>query len=126
MWLEAMPWYVPAGDNFSKELVNRSGKRLVRLLNQHYDAGDLWDAWSERDQQEYNYCAVVINHWRASHGYPLNVLQMNLRRSARKIDPNALIAQRTKRLASICLKLDRQPSMKLTQNAGYWRLSSRR
>lgn len=40
---------------------------------------------------------------------------MNLRRSARKIDPNALMAQRTKRLVSIALKLDRQPSMKLTQ-----------
>jgi hypothetical protein len=116
-WLDAMPWSVPEGDNFSKELVNRSGRRLVELLNKHFYAGSTkdWSDWPNDDREEYAYCAAVVDHWRASHGYPLNVLQINLRRSARKIDSSAVIAQRTKRLVSIAIKLDRQPKMKLTQ-----------
>jgi hypothetical protein len=111
-----MPWSVPVGDNFSKELVNRSGKRVVELLNKHYAAQvTQWTDWPEEDRNEYGLAAAVIDHWRSCHAYPLNILQMNLRRSARKIDPSAVIAQRTKRLISIALKLDRQPSMKLTQ-----------
>ena len=57
----------------------------------------------------------VVNNWRACHGYPLNILQTNLRRAARRFEPTPLIAQRTKRLYSISLKLSRQPSMKLSQ-----------
>ena len=110
-WLDAMPWAVPSGEGYSRELVNRSAKRAVALLNKYSDDSE----WTTEDEREFNYCAAVINHWRSSHSYPLNILQMNLRRSARKIDPNALIAQRTKRFISIAIKLDRQPSMKLTQ-----------
>lgn len=66
-----------------------------------------WAAWSN--------AIDVVNNWRSSHGYPLNTFQMNLRKSARVLDPEADVAQRTKRLHSIATKLDRFPDMKLSQ-----------
>jgi hypothetical protein len=57
----------------------------------------------------------VINNWRASHSYPLNLLHLTLRNRAKKISATALTAQRTKRLESIHAKLSRQPTMHLTQ-----------
>jgi ppGpp synthetase/RelA/SpoT-type nucleotidyltranferase len=56
-----------------------------------------------------------INNWRAALAHPLNTFQMNLRRSATRVDSEALIAQRTKRLVSIEAKLKRFPKMKLSQ-----------
>ncbi|MQM28714.1 RelA/SpoT domain-containing protein [Glycomyces albidus] len=58
---------------------------------------------------------VVINNWRSSHSFPLNTLVMTLRKHARVIDPNALVARRIKRLPSIRLKLELHQNMKLTQ-----------
>jgi hypothetical protein len=57
----------------------------------------------------------IINNWRSSHGYPLNTFQVNLRQQARRVDVEPLVAQRTKRLSSIASKLDRFPTMKLSQ-----------
>lgn len=57
----------------------------------------------------------IINNWRSSHAYPLNIFQMTLRRRARRIEKDAIVAQRTKRLESIHAKLARQPSMRMTQ-----------
>jgi len=57
----------------------------------------------------------VVNNWRSAHGYALNTFAVNLRKSVPPVDPAALVAQRTKRLASITAKLDRFPNMKLTQ-----------
>lgn len=64
---------------------------------------------------EYLEALTVINNWRASHAFPLNTLQMNLRRKAKSLDEDALVAQRIKRLTSISHKLDRFSSMKLSQ-----------
>lgn len=57
----------------------------------------------------------IINNWRASHSFPLNALHVTLRGRAKKVDVNALTAQRLKRLSSIEAKLRRFPEMKLTQ-----------
>ncbi|MDQ1591803.1 MAG: hypothetical protein QOG71_2430 [Pyrinomonadaceae bacterium] len=58
----------------------------------------------------------VINNWRAVHSFPLNTFQKTLRQKAKQIDPQALVAQRVKRLSSIELKLSRfSPQMKLSQ-----------
>jgi ppGpp synthetase/RelA/SpoT-type nucleotidyltranferase len=57
----------------------------------------------------------IINNWRASHAFPLNALHVTLRGRAKKVDANALTAQRLKRLSSIEAKLRRFPDMKLTQ-----------
>ena len=58
---------------------------------------------------------TVINNWRSSHSYPLNTFQMTLRRKARQIESDAIVAQRIKRLDSIHTKLARQQSMRMTQ-----------
>lgn len=58
---------------------------------------------------------AIINNWRASHAYPLNTFQLTLRRKARKIERDAIVAQRAKRLESIHAKLARQPSMRMSQ-----------
>ena len=94
---------------YSREQINKAGRTLVRLL--HVD----FDKWSDQDWRDNSAMLPVINNWRACHAYPLNVLQTNLRRAARRVDPDALIAQRTKRLISIAVKLDSREKMKLTQ-----------
>ncbi|HEX8387863.1 MAG TPA: RelA/SpoT domain-containing protein [Sphingomonas sp.] len=57
----------------------------------------------------------IINNWRASHSYPLNIFQFTLRRKARRFERDAIVAQRIKRLESIHAKLARQKSMRMTQ-----------
>jgi hypothetical protein len=57
----------------------------------------------------------VINNWRASHAYPLQCLKMALLTRAKKVYPNAMVAQRLKRLPSIRLKLDNNKTMKLSK-----------
>ncbi|WP_024348474.1 RelA/SpoT domain-containing protein [Lacrimispora indolis] len=51
----------------------------------------------------------VLNNWRSSHAYPLQVISSNLRRT----NPNAIVVQRLKRLESIIGKLERFPEMNL-------------
>lgn len=58
---------------------------------------------------------AVINNWRSSHSYPLNTLQVNLRRVARMHDADPTVAQRIKRLPSIRSKLERIPGMELAR-----------
>jgi hypothetical protein len=57
----------------------------------------------------------IINNWRSSHAYPLQVTKMTLLNRARKVDGNALIAQRLKRLSSIDAKLRRFADMRLSR-----------
>lgn len=57
----------------------------------------------------------VLGNWRAAHAFPLNTMQMNLRQRARRVDAEALVAQRLKRETSILRKLERFPQMRLTQ-----------
>jgi hypothetical protein len=72
-------------------------------------------AWTEGAWNDYYKSLAVINNWRSSHAYPLNTFQVNLRATARRHDPDSLVAQRIKRLSSIAHKLDRLRSMKLSQ-----------
>jgi hypothetical protein len=58
---------------------------------------------------------TVINNWRSSHSFPLRGFGVTLRYRARVADPDAIIAQRLKRLSSIEAKLKRFPEMKLSQ-----------
>src|SRR6266516_1678664 len=102
-----MAWAEP---NYSAEEVNAAPIKVNGLFDKHEGSG-----WSEGDATTFNRSVMIINNWRACHGYPLNIFQNNLRRSAKKIDATALIAQRTKRLVSILNKLRLQPKMKLTQ-----------
>lgn len=58
---------------------------------------------------------AVVADWRASHGYPLVTLRILLQERARRVDPEALVAQRLKRLASVEAKLRRFPTMKVSR-----------
>jgi len=94
-----MPKYYPKPE-YSRTEVNKAGELLV-------------DSSSTDDQKEW--ALTVINNWRTSHNFPLNTFQRRLRDIAKKINPDSLIAQRIKRFASIKLKLQLQPSMKMSQ-----------
>lgn len=51
----------------------------------------------------------VLNNWRSSHAYPLQIISSNLRLR----NPNAIVVQRLKRLESIIGKLERFSDMNL-------------
>lgn len=57
----------------------------------------------------------VIENWRACHAFPLNTIQVGLRRLARAADKSALIAQRIKRLPAIETKLRLIPNLDLSK-----------
>lgn len=84
----------------SKSAVNRAAKTYMD------------ESSSATDRAE---ALAVMNNWRSSHRFPLNTLQMTLRRYAREIDADALIAQRIKRLPSIRNKLVLKPKMEFAR-----------
>jgi hypothetical protein len=79
------------------------------------DAAGVIFASEEPDLNEFNDALNIINNWRASHSRPLYTFRLGIRRHAERVDANALVAQRIKRLSSIYLKLARSPNMKLSQ-----------
>jgi len=94
-------WTSPAT---TKGEVNRAGKVLVE--------GSLFAGLPPIDRAE---VLNTINNWRSSHGYPQHVAKITLTARAKKIEPDAICAQRLKRLPSIITKLRRNPNMKLSQ-----------
>jgi ppGpp synthetase/RelA/SpoT-type nucleotidyltranferase len=60
---------------------------------------------------------TILNNWRSSHGYPMNTFQARLRQMSKKVDDNALVVQRLKRVPSIIKKLkrDQTKTMSLSQ-----------
>ena len=91
---DVMTWTEP---RYSKNAVGKAGKTLV-------DPGS---------EEEYAQAVIVVNNWRASHAFPLNSLQSLLRYRARKINSEALVSQRLKRVPSIKGKLRRSAKMQL-------------
>lgn len=85
---------------YSKGQIDRAGRQLVELAKE------------DPAREE---AIAITDNWRASHSYPLQVIKMTLLNRARKIDDNALIAQRLKRRPSIEIKLRDNPNMKLSQ-----------
>jgi len=97
-----MSWALP---HFSREEVNRAAECLV---GQHSRSGMDLDSALE-----------VINNWRSIHAYPLQAIKMTLSGRAKRTDGSALIAQRTKRIPAIIVKLKAHQSsglpLKLSQ-----------
>lgn len=60
-------------------------------------------------KEERDNALIILNNWRASHAYPLQVICSNLRLR----NPNAIVVQRLKRLESITGKIERFPDMSL-------------
>jgi hypothetical protein len=94
---DGMAWVRPA---YSKAQVDAAGRTLV--------SDDPFVA-------DFDESLVKINNWRASHSFPLNTFSVTLRRKGRIVDPDCLVAQRIKRLASIELKLRRFQGLRLSQ-----------
>jgi Region found in RelA / SpoT proteins len=87
---------------------------LKHTRNQVDKAGDILIA-EEHELRVYWDALDVINNWRASHSFPLNTFTIGLKRKAKEIDSDALVAQRIKRLSSIAHKLERFGTMQLSQ-----------
>ena len=70
--------------------------------------------------EEVTQATEILNHWRATHSYPLHIFQMTLKNVSQRYDKNSLIAQRLKRATSIINKMrrkfeGREPTMNLSQ-----------
>lgn len=92
-----MVWAVP---EYTKGEIDRAGRALA--------GGDLAGPLENEALQ-------IINNWRSSHSFPMNTFQVTLRQRARRIDREALVAQRLKRVPSIIAKLRRFERMNLSR-----------
>lgn len=89
--LKPTKWEIP---KYSKKQINNAGKIISDMSLTFGDRRQVLD---------------IINNWRASHAYPLQIITNNLRKN----NPNAIVVQRLKRLDSIIGKLERFPNMDL-------------
>jgi hypothetical protein len=104
-----MAWASP---QHSKTEVDRAGDLLLKSAPaEGAENADVYLQWWDTQQS----ALEIVNNWRSSHSFPLNTLQIGLRRLGRQVTPHALVAQRIKRLSSIEAKLIRFPTMKLSQ-----------
>ncbi len=88
--LQPTKWETP---KYSKKQIDRAG----RIIS---------SATSTQQEKE---ALEILNNWRSSHAYPLQVITSNLRRK----NKNAIVVQRLKRLDSITGKLKRFPDISL-------------
>lgn len=109
-FLSDMAWTAP---QYTKKEVDEAGKNLISYSDAFSNGKTRF--FEQDDYKQYDTALTIINNWRSSHSFPLNTLQINLRRSAKATDSNCIVAQRIKRLSSIILKLSRFPTMKLSQ-----------
>lgn len=97
--LPALPkganWVTPV---FSRTQVRKAGTLLLR---------------DESDSEDRTLAEQVLDNWRSSHAFPLNTIQVLLRRKAKEVDQGAEVVQRLKRRASVFRKLKLQPDMGL-------------
>lgn len=89
-----MEWKAP---EFSKTQIIRAGKIIRDSVND--------------DSTTVQEAIKVIDNWRASHAFPLQVIYCHLKRNYNR--PGYIVAQRLKRLDSIIKKLRREPTMSL-------------
>jgi ppGpp synthetase/RelA/SpoT-type nucleotidyltranferase len=108
-WFE-MGWVKPL---FNRGEIDRAGQFLVdekAISNSYAEANDI-DGYVDAADRAY----TIINNWRSSHSYPLQIIKMTLLGRAKSVDNQAIVAQRIKRLSSIESKLTRNRNMKLSQ-----------
>jgi ppGpp synthetase/RelA/SpoT-type nucleotidyltranferase len=98
LWFRGVEWIEP---EYERRDVNAAAR--VLLKNEVFQAA------------EYQEASQIVNNWRYAHNYPLNTFKVTLRKYAKKAFPPAIVAERRKRLESILSKLEREPSMRLTQ-----------
>lgn len=82
---------------YTKRQINEAGKNVIN---------------PNTTDEEFAHALDIIDNWRAAHAYPMNTFAINLKRQVADID-GAIVAQRLKRLETICGKLIRYPKMEL-------------
>ncbi len=82
---------------YSKKQINDAGATIIQP-NISYE--------------EFSKALDIIDNWRAAHAFPMNTFAVNLKRKVSDIH-GAIVAQRLKRLDTICFKLVRFPKMNL-------------
>lgn len=95
-------------DSMNKQIKNNSWETPRYSKNQINKAGEVIANPSSSKEDRDN-ALVILNNWRASHAYPLQVVCNNLRTR----NPDAIVVQRLKRLDSITNKIKRFPHMNL-------------
>ena len=85
---------------FSKNQVDAAGKAIIQ---------------KELSSDCYEHALEVISNWRATHNLPLVSIRKVLTMRAKRIDPNALVVHRIKRLPAIKLKLEIMKELKLSR-----------
>jgi putative GTP pyrophosphokinase len=88
--------------DYSRKEIERAGN-ILRAPPPDVDSAHFIDAYQ------------VIDSWRASHAFPLNTIQMTLRRRSYAVDEKSEIVQRLKRAPSVVSKLRRYPDMQLSR-----------
>ncbi len=93
-----MKWVKP--ENYTRKKTDKSGDLLSKgKLPTNMDLQELIN---------------IFNNWRSSHAYPMHIMMMTIKNTARSITDNAICFQRLKRVSSILYKLERY-TMKLSQ-----------
>lgn len=92
-----MKWVEP---EFSKERVKKAGIHLISM---------------DSDSIEFESAIPVFFNWRAAHAFPMQIMLDLLRKNTIKVDKNAFVVQRLKRVPSIFNKLVREESMSLSR-----------
>jgi ppGpp synthetase/RelA/SpoT-type nucleotidyltranferase len=105
-----MAWTKP---EFNRGRVDAAGNLLVSGADNNWRLDPAHGGFTFTGEQDE--ALAIINNWRSSHSYPLQAIKMALLKRARRVDQDAIVAQRIKRLSSIELKLRRNPNMKLSQ-----------
>src|SRR5438045_1467899 len=78
-------------------------------------AGEIFRKADTLTPENLGWAADILGKWRARHNYPINTFQATLRHKLKRIDKEALVAQRLKRIPSIVEKLRRFPDMQLVR-----------
>ncbi len=92
-----MKWIEP---KYSKERVKKAGKSIIE---------------HPLESLEFREAIPIFHNWRAAHAFPMQIMLDLLRKNAIRIDKNALVVQRLKRVPSIFIKLTRENNMNLSR-----------
>lgn len=92
-------WEVP---QYSKKQIDRAGKFIADFLTDPSEENSVF-------LSDFRQAIKILNNWRSSHAYPLEIITNNLRRN----NPRAIVVQRLKRLDSILGKIERFPNISL-------------
>jgi ppGpp synthetase/RelA/SpoT-type nucleotidyltranferase len=100
------------GDDMAQWVQREYGKGEIDRAGQYLIP---WWTRKVKTLEKITEAYAIIENWRTSHAMPLLTFRMSLANRARRLEPNAIIAQRLKRFVAIMNKLVREPNMKLSQ-----------